>query len=318
MIECFAEGHYLVNGKPVPAKDHPELDAAEGKKHTIAYQIIEDHNTSGDPANLQLKFDAIGVYDNTYVGIMQTACASGLKKFPVPTVFTNCHNCLCAVGGTINSDVHKYAETICKKYGGIFVPPHEAVIHSYMREMIVKGGSMAIVSDSHTRYGSQGCLAIGEGGPEVAKAMLDKTYELKYPEVVGIYLTGSIKPWVGPMDVALTLISATFKNGFVKNRILEFFGPGIVSLSMDTRNGIDTMTTESACLTSIWETDDKVREDYKIHDREADYKHLVPGDKAYYDRLIHIDLSTVEPMIALPYHPSNAFSLKDVIAHPEK
>ena len=318
MIECFAEGHYLVDGKPVPAKDHPELDAAEGKKHTIAYQIIEDHNTSGDPANLQLKFDAIGVYDNTYVGIMQTACASGLKKFPVPTVFTNCHNCLCAVGGTINSDVHKYAETICKKYGGIFVPPHEAVIHSYMREMIVKGGSMAIVSDSHTRYGSQGCLAIGEGGPEVAKAMLDKTYELKYPEVVGIYLTGSIKPWVGPMDVALTLISATFKNGFVKNRILEFFGPGIASLSMDTRNGIDTMTTESACLTSIWETDDKVREDYRIHDREADYKHLVPGDKAYYDRLIHIDLSTVEPMIALPYHPSNAFPLKDVIARPEK
>ena len=318
MIECFAEGHYLVDGKPVPAKDHPELDAAEGKKHTIAYQIIEDHNTSGDPANLQLKFDAIGVYDNTYVGIMQTACASGLKKFPVPTVFTNCHNCLCAVGGTINSDVHKYAETICKKYGGIFVPPHEAVIHSYMREMIVKGGSMAIVSDSHTRYGSQGCLAIGEGGPEVAKAMLDKTYELKYPEVVGIYLTGSIKPWVGPMDVALTLIGATFKNGFVKNRILEFFGPGIASLSMDTRNGIDTMTTESACLTSIWETDDKVREDYRIHDREADYKHLVPGDKAYYDRLIHIDLSTVEPMIALPYHPSNAFPLKDVIARPEK
>lgn len=318
MIKCYAEGHYLVDGKPVPAKDHPELDAAEGKKHTIAYQIIEDHNTNGDPANLQLKFDAIGVYDNTYVGIMQTACASGLKKFPVPTVFTNCHNCLCAVGGTINSDVHKYAETICKKYGGIFVPPHEAVIHSYMREMIVKGGSMAIVSDSHTRYGSQGCLAIGEGGPEVAKAMLDKTYELKYPEVVGIYLTGSIKPWVGPMDVALTLIGATFKNGFVKNRILEFFGPGIASLSMDTRNGIDTMTTESACLTSIWETDDKVWEDYRIHDREADYKHLVPGDKAYYDRLIHIDLSTVEPMIALPYHPSNAFPLKDVIARPEK
>lgn len=318
MIECFTEGYYLANGNPVPAKDHPELDAAEGRKHTIAYQIIENHNTSGDPANLQLKFDAIGVYDNTYVGIMQTACASGLKKFPVPTVFTNCHNCLCAVGGTINSDVHKYAETICKKYGGIFVPPHEAVIHSYMREMIVKGGSMAIVSDSHTRYGSQGCLAIGEGGPEVAKAMLDKTYELKYPEVAGVYLTGSIKPWVGPMDVALTLIGATFKNGFVKNRILEFFGPGIASLSMDTRNGIDTMTTESACLTSIWETDDKVREDYRIHEREQDYRHLVPGDRAYYDRLIHIDLDTVEPMIALPYHPSNAFPLRDVIANPEK
>ena len=318
MIKCYAEGHYLVDGKPVPAKDHPELDAAEGKKHTIAYQIIEDHNTSGDPANLQLKFDSIGVYDNTYVGIMQTACASGLKKFPVPTVFTNCHNCLCAVGGTINSDVHKYAETICKKYGGIFVPPHEAVIHSYMREMIVKGGSMAIVSDSHTRYGSQGCLAIGEGGPEVAKAMLDKTYELKYPQVVGVYLTGSPKAWVGPMDVALTLIGAVFKNGFVKNKILEFVGPGVHSLSMDFRNGIDTMTTESACLTSIWETDDTVREDYRIHDREGDYKHLAPKDKALYDSFIHIDLDTVEPMIALPYHPSNAFPLKDVIANPEK
>ena len=236
----------------------------------------------------------------------------------MPTVFTNCHNCLCAVGGTINSDVHKYAETICKKYGGIFVPPHEAVIHSYMREMIVKGGSMAIVSDSHTRYGSQGCLAIGEGGPEVAKAMLDKTYELKYPQVVGVYLTGSPKAWVGPMDVALTLIGAVFKNGFVKNKVLEFVGPGVHSLSMDFRNGIDTMTTESACLTSIWETDDTVREDYRIHDREEDYKHLAPKDKALYDSFIHIDLDTVEPMIALPYHPSNAFPLKDVIANPEK
>lgn len=320
MIQCVNEAYYALDGGKtfVSAKDHPEWDQEDGRKNTIAYQIIADHNTSGDPANLQLKFDAIGVYDNTYVGIMQTACASGLKKFPVPTVFTNCHNCLCAVGGTINSDVHKYAETICKKYGGIFVPPHEAVIHSYMREMIVKGGSMAIVSDSHTRYGSQGCLAIGEGGPEVAKAMLDKTYELKYPQVVGVYLTGAPKAWVGPMDVALTLIGAVFKNGFVKNKVLEFVGPGVHSLSMDFRNGIDTMTTESACLTSIWETDDTVREDYKIHGREADYKHLAPKDKALYDSFIHIDLDTVEPMIALPYHPSNAFPLKDVIANPEK
>ncbi len=320
MIQCVDEAYFAVDGGRtfVPAKDHPEWDREAGRKNTIAYQIIEAHNTSGDPANLQLKFDAIGVYDNTYVGIMQTACASGLKKFPVPTVFTNCHNCLCAVGGTINSDVHKYAETICKKYGGIFVPPHEAVIHSYMREMIVKGGSMAIVSDSHTRYGSQGCLAIGEGGPEVAKAMLDKTYELKYPQVVGVYLTGAPKAWVGPMDVALTLIGAVFKNGFVKNKVLEFVGPGVHSMSMDFRNGIDTMTTESACLTSIWETDDTVREDYRIHGREEDYKHLAPKERALYDSFIHIDLDTVEPMIALPYHPSNAFPLKDVIASPEK
>ena len=320
MIQCIDEAYYAVDGGKtfVPAKDHPEWDREAGRKNTIAYQIIEDHNTSGDPANLQLKFDAIGVYDNTYVGIMQTACASGLKKFPVPTVFTNCHNCLCAVGGTINSDVHKYAETICKKYGGIFVPPHEAVIHSYMREMIVKGGSMAIVSDSHTRYGSQGCLAIGEGGPEVAKAMLDKTYELKYPQVVGVYLAGAPKAWVGPMDVALTLIGAVFKNGFVKNKVLEFVGPGVHSMSMDFRNGIDTMTTESACLTSIWETDDTVKEDYRIHGREEDYKHLAPKERALYDSFIHIDLDTVEPMIALPYHPSNAFPLKDVIANPEK
>jgi len=320
MIQCVDEAYFAVDGGRtfVPAKDHPEWDREAGRKNTIAYQIIEAHNTSGDPANLQLKFDAIGVYDNTYVGIMQTACASGLKKFPVPTVFTNCHNCLCAVGGTINSDVHKYAETICKKYGGIFVPPHEAVIHSYMREMIVKGGSMAIVSDSHTRYGSQGCLAIGEGGPEVAKAMLDKTYELKYPQVVGVYLTGAPKAWVGPMDVALTLIGAVFKNGFVKNKVLEFVGPGVHSMSMDFRNGIDTMTTESACLTSIWETDDTVREDYRIHGREEDYKLLAPKERALYDSFIHIDLDTVEPMIALPYHPSNAFPLKDVIASPEK
>ena len=320
MIQCVDEAYFAVDGGRtfVPAKDHPEWDREAGRKNTIAYQIIEAHNTSGDPANLQLKFDAIGVYDNTYVGIMQTACASGLKKFPVPTVFTNCHNCLCAVGGTINSDVHKYAETICKKYGGIFVPPHEAVIHSYMREMIVKGGSMVIVSDSHTRYGSQGCLAIGEGGPEVAKAMLDKTYELKYPQVVGVYLTGAPKAWVGPMDVALTLIGAVFKNGFVKNKVLEFVGPGVHSMSMDFRNGIDTMTTESACLTSIWETDDTVREDYRIHGREEDYKLLAPKERALYDSFIHIDLDTVEPMIALPYHPSNAFPLKDVIASPEK
>lgn len=320
MIQCFDKAYYVTDGGKgyVPADQHPEWDAQAAHKNTITHQIISAHNTSGSEENLRLHFDAIGVYDNTYVGIMQTACASGLKKFPVPTVFTNCHNCLCAVGGTINSDVHKYAESICKKYGGIFVPPHEAVIHQYMREMIVKGGSMAIVSDSHTRYGTQGSLSIGEGGPEIAKAMLNRPYELRYPKVVGVYLDGAPKAWVGPMDVALTLIGAVFKNGFVKNKVLEFVGPGVASLSMDFRNGIDTMTTESACLTSVWETDDVVREDFKVHDREQDYKKLAPQDKALYDSFIYLDLSTVEPMIAIPYHPSNAFPLKEVIAQPEK
>ena len=260
----------------------------------------------------------MGVYDNTYVGILQTAYASGLKEFPMPCVFTNCHNCLCAVGGTINTDVHKYAESACRKSGGIFVPPHEAVIHQYMREMIVKSGDMSIVSDSHTRYGTQGSLSIGEGGPELAKAMLGKYYEIDYPEVIAVFLTGSPKPWVGPMDVALSIIGKVFKNNFVKNKVLEFIGPGVSSLSMDFRNGIDTMTTESACLSSIWMTDKKVQEYFEIHKRPEAFKPMHQGDAAWYDGVVEVNLDTIVPMIALPFHPSNAYPLADVIADPEK
>ena len=313
------EGPQLVLHDDVlaPVSQHPEIDLAVAKQQTLSYQVLQAHNHSGDMENLQIRFDEMGVYDNTYVGILQTAVASGLQKFPMPTVFTNCHNCLAAVGGTINTDVHKYAETACHKFGGIFVPPHEAVIHQYMREMLIKSGDMAIVSDSHTRYGTQGSVSIGEGGPELAKAMIGKLYEIKYPKVIAVLLHGSPKPWVGPMDVALTLIGATFKNKFVKNAVLEFIGPGVHSMSMDFRNGIDTMTTESACLSSIWETDDVVKEYFEIHKRPQDYKKMQPGDAALYDAVVEIDLDTVEPMIALPYHPSNAFPLREVIAEPE-
>ena len=260
----------------------------------------------------------MGVYDNTYVGILQTAYASGLKEFPMPCVFTNCHNCLCAVGGTINTDVHKYAESACKKSGGIFVPPHEAVIHQYMREMIVKSGGMSIVSDSHTRYGTQGSISIGEGGPELAKAMLGKYYEIEYPGVIAVFLTGKPKPWVGPMDVALSIIGKVFKNNFVKNKILEFVGPGVSSMSMDFRNGIDTMTTESACLSSVWATDEQTKRYFEIHKRPDDFKEMKPGHAAMYDGIVEINLDTIVPMIALPFHPSNAYPLADVIADPEK
>ena len=314
------EGPQLVLNDDVLASvsEHPEIDLAAAKQQTLSYQVLQAHNHSGDMENLQIRFDEMGVYDNTYVGILQTAVASGLQKFPMPTVFTNCHNCLAAVGGTINTDVHKYAETACHKFGGIFVPPHEAVIHQYMREMLIKSGDMAIVSDSHTRYGTQGSVSIGEGGPELAKAMIGKLYEIRYPKVIAVLLHGSPKPWVGSMDVALTLIGATFKNKFVKNAVLEFIGPGVHSMSMDFRNGIDTMTTESACLSSIWETDDVVKEYFEIHKRPQDYKKMQPGNAALYDAVVEIDLDTVEPMIALPYHPSNAFPLREVIAEPEK
>ena len=280
--------------------------------------MLENHNHGDSMEHLEIKFDSMGVYDNTYVGILQTAYASGLKEFPMPCVFTNCHNCLCAVGGTINTDVHKYAESACRKSGGIFVPPHEAVIHQYMREMIVKSGDMSIVSDSHTRYGTQGSLSIGEGGPELAKAMLGKYYEIDYPEVIAVFLTGSPKPWVGPMDVALSIIGKVFKNNFVKNKVLEFIGPGVSSLSMDFRNGIDTMTTESACLSSIWMTDKKVQEYFEIHKRPEAFKPMHQGDAAWYDGVVEVNLDTIVPMIALPFHPSNAYPLADVIADPEK
>lgn len=285
-------------------------------ENTITHKILKAHNRSTDMLNLNLQFDSMGVYDNTYVGILQTARASGLKEFPIPCVFTNCHNCLGAVGGTLNADVHKYGYSACVKYGGIYVPPHEAVIHQYMREMIIKSGDMSIVSDSHTRYGTQGSLSIGEGGPELVKTMLGKGYDLKYPKVVGVFLTGKPKPWVGPMDIALTLIGSTFKNNFVKDAVLEFIGPGVGALSMDTRNGIDTMTTESACLSSVWMTDDQTKRYFEIHGRPEAYRAIRPGEIALYDKLIEIDLSLIEPMIAMPFHPSNVYKLSEVIANP--
>ena len=306
------------NSRIATAEEAAALSEKEGRKETLTYQILVAHNHSGDMKNLQIQFDSMGVYDNTYVGILQTAYASGLKEFPMPCVFTNCHNCLCAVGGTINTDVHKYAESACKKSGGIFVPPHEAVIHQYMREMIVKSGGMSIVSDSHTRYGTQGSISIGEGGPELAKAMLGKYYEIEYPGVIGVFLTGKPKPWVGPMDVALSIIGKVFKNNFVKNKILEFVGPGVSSMSMDFRNGIDTMTTESACLSSVWATDDQTKRYFEIHKRPDDFKKMKPGHAAMYDGIVEINLDTIVPMIALPFHPSNAYPLADVIADPEK
>ncbi|MBR1895999.1 MAG: hydratase, partial [Pyramidobacter sp.] len=319
MIKLYKGAHFVTaDGRIVPASENAGVSEQDAHKNTIAYQILSAHNHSGDMEHLQIKFDSMGVYDNTYVGILQTAYASGLKEFPMPCVFTNCHNCLCAVGGTINTDVHKYAESVCRKSGGIFVPPHEAVIHQYMREMIVKGGGMSIVSDSHTRYGTQGSVSIGEGGPELAKAMLGKFYEIDYPSVVAVVLRGAPRSFVGPMDVALTLIGATFKNNFVKNSVLEFIGDGVSSLSMDFRNGIDTMTTESACLSSVWRTDDETKKYFEVHGRPADFKRLDTLGTALYESVVEIDLSTVEPMIALPFHPSNAFPLKDVIAEPRK
>ena len=319
MVTLHEGKHFIINNETiVPEQEAAGFSSEEGKKQTLTYQVLENHNHGDSMEHLEIKFDSMGVYDNTYVGILQTAYASGLKEFPMPCVFTNCHNCLCAVGGTINTDVHKYAESACRKSGGIFVPPHEAVIHQYMREMIVKSGDMSIVSDSHTRYGTQGSLSIGEGGPELAKAMLGKYYEIDYPEVIAVFLTGSPKPWVGPMDVARSIIGKVFKNNFVKNKVLEFIGPGVSSLSMDFRNGIDTMTTESACLSSIWMTDKKVQEYFEIHKRPEAFKPMHQGDAAWYDGVVEVNLDTIVPMIALPFHPSNAYPLADVIADPEK
>ena len=331
MITLHKGKHYILNNERIVSADGAEKTAAEqalwadstalppeeGRKQTLTWKVLENHNHSGSMEHLQIRFDSMGVYDNTYVGILQTAYASGLKEFPMPCVFTNCHNCLGAVGGTINTDVHKYAESACKKSGGIFVPPHEAVIHQYMREMIINSGDMSIVSDSHTRYGTQGSLSIGEGGPELAKAMLGKYYEIDYPEVIAVFLTGAPKPWVGPMDVALSIIGKVFRNNFVKNKVLEFVGPGLKSLSMDFRNGIDTMTTESACLSSIWATDERTREYFEIHNRPEGYRKMEPGNAALYDGVVEVNLDAVEPMIALPFHPSNAYPLADVIADPE-
>ena len=318
MIQLHDALTYVQNRERIlPAEAEEPVSEADARRQTMTYGILAAHNQGTSEQEMEISFDGLGVYDNTYVGILQSARASGLKQFPVPTVFTNCHNCLNAVGGTINEDVHRYAETACVKYGGIYVPPHQAVIHQYMREMVVKSGGMYLVSDSHTRYGTQGSVSIGEGGPELVKAILGRTYSLKYPKVIGVLLRGEPAPWVGPMDIALALIGKVFPGGFVKNAVLEFFGPGLKSLSMDMRNGIDTMTTESSCLSTIWQTDAQTEAYFAVHGRAQDYRRIEPGACAAYDRLIELDLDQVEPMIALPFHPSNAYPLADVIRNPD-
>lgn len=294
---------------PVAAQ---ELDRETAKKQTIAYQILSSHNRSSDPKRLEIRFDALASHDITYVGIVQTARASGLKQFPMPYVLTNCHNSLCAVGGTINEDDHVFGLSAAQKYGGIYVPAHLAVIHQYMREMMTACGNMILGSDSHTRYGALGTMGIGEGGPELVKQLLEKTYDLAYPEIVAVYLTGTPQPGVGPQDVALSIIGAVFANGFVNNKVLEFVGPGIHNLSIDYRNGIDVMTTETTCLSSIWATDDKVGEYYRTHGRPDGYRELTPGPIAYYDGAIVLDLDKIEPMIALPFHPSNVYTITEL------
>ncbi len=312
MIKLINKGVILKNGKLVKASK-PDADA---KKGTMAYKILASHNVSGNDQKLNVKFDEITSHDITYVGIIQTAKASGLEKFPLPYTLTNCHNSLCAVGGTINEDDHVFGLSAAKKYGGTFVPPHLAVIHQYMREMRAFSGGMILGSDSHTRYGAIGTMAIGEGGPELVKQLLDKTYDVDMPEIVAVYLKGRPRKGVGPHDVALALVKATFKSGFVKNKVLEFVGSGIKGLSMDYRNGIDVMTTETTCLSSIWETDEKTREYLTEHGRPEAYKQLSPNDGAYYDKGIVIDLGKIEPMIALPFHPSNAYTIKEFLSRP--
>lgn len=312
MIKLKKYGVTYKDGKLVKATS-PDKEA---RKKTLAYKILAAHNLSDSDERLNVRFDEITSHDITYVGIVQTAKASGLKKFPLPYTLTNCHNSLCAVGGTINEDDHVFGLSAAKKYGGSFVPPHIAVIHQYMREMRAKCGAMILGSDSHTRYGALGTMAIGEGGPELVKQLLEKTYDIDMPEIVAVYVKGKLKKGVGPQDVALALIKETFKNGFVKNRVLEFIGGGIKGLSVEERLGIDVMTTETTCLSSIWETDDKVKAYYALHGRENAYAELKAEDGAYYDRAVVIDLSKIEPMIALPFHPSNAYTIKDFLSRP--
>ncbi len=325
-MKLYDGGAYLVNGTELVA-DSPEAAAqiqqmtghaavkADAKKETIAYGILKNHNTSGNMEKLQVRFDKLTSHDITFVGIIQTARASGLEKFPMPYVLTNCHNSLCAVGGTINEDDHMYGLTCAKKYGGVYVPPHQAVIHQFAREMLAEGGAMILGSDSHTRYGALGTMAVGEGGPELVKQLLNKTYDIDMPGVVGVYLTGTPMAGVGPQDVALAIIGAVFNKGYVKNKVMEFVGPGVSSLSVDFRIGIDVMTTETTCLSSIWRTDAKVADFYAIHGRPAAYKELNPGEVAYYDGMIEIDLSQIRPMIAMPFHPSNTYTIEELNAN---
>ena len=326
MIKLSEGGAYLVNGTEIvpegadagaqiKSKTGKEVSKSEAAQNTMAYGILQAHNTSGNMEKLKIKFDKLTSHDITFVGIIQTARASGLKKFPIPYVLTNCHNSLCAVGGTINEDDHMFGLTCAKKYGGVYVPPHQAVIHQYAREMLAGGGRMILGSDSHTRYGALGTMAMCEGGPELVKQLLSQTYDINMPGIVGVYLTGAPVKGVGPQDVALAIIGAVFDNGYVKNKVMEFVGPGVASLSADFRIGIDVMTTETTCLSSIWQTDDEIKDFYDIHGRVEEYKELKPGEVAYYDGMITVDLSAIRPMIAMPFHPSNTYTIDEVNAH---
>jgi len=326
MITLSNGGAYLLRGSEIipdngeapaalRAKTGRDITKEEAARGTIAYGILRSHNTSGNMEKLKIKFDKLTSHDITFVGIIQTARASGLTRFPVPYVLTNCHNSLCAVGGTINEDDHMFGLSCAKKYGGIYVPPHQAVIHQFAREMLAGGGSMILGSDSHTRYGALGTMAMGEGGPELVKQLLGQTYDINMPGVVGVYLTGEPVKGVGPQDVALAIIGAVFANGYVKNKVMEFVGPGVASLSADFRIGVDVMTTETTCLSSIWQTDDEIREFYRIHGREEAYARLTPGEAAYYDGMITVDLSRVRPMIAMPFHPSNTYTIEELNAN---
>ncbi len=328
MIRLTDGGAYLVNGTEL-VEDNADAsakitsltgsapDKAVAKRSTMAYSILEKHNTSGNMENLKIKYDSLASHDITFVGIIQTARASGLDKFPIPYVLTNCHNSLCAVGGTINEDDHVFGLSAARKYGGIYVPPHQAVIHQFEREMMAGCGKMILGSDSHTRYGALGTMAMGEGGPELVKQLLGQTYDVAMPGIVAIYLTGSPRKGVGPQDVAIAIIGAVFKNGYVKNKVMEFVGPGVANLSEDFRIGVDVMTTETTCLSSIWVTDDKTKEFLEIHGRGEDYYKMDPGAVAYYDGAVIVDLSEIKPMIAMPFHPSNAFTIDEFNANPE-
>ena len=327
MIKLYDGGAWLIDGKEL-LPDSPQageiiqnkygktaLDKKEAAKNTIAYSILKAHNTSDNMDELKIKFDKLTSHDITFVGIIQTARASGLEKFPIPYVLTNCHNSLCAVGGTINEDDHMFGLTCAKRYGGVYVPPHQAVIHQFAREILAEGGKMILGSDSHTRYGALGTMAMGEGGPELVKQLLGRTYDIKCPEVVGIYLTGKPIPGVGPQDVALAIIGAVFANGYVKNKVMEFVGPGVENLSADFRIGVDVMTTETTCLSSIWKTDSAVKDFYDIHGRSQDYKELNPGAVTYYDGLVYVELDKIRPMIAMPFHPSNTYTIEELNAN---
>ncbi|MDR3879782.1 MAG: hydratase [Blautia sp.] len=316
-MKLYDTGVYLQNGQEIIPENQADLPVAkeEAAKNTIAYSILKAHNKSDNMEKLQIKFDKLTSHDITFVGIIQTARASGLEKFPVPYVLTNCHNSLCAVGGTINEDDYMFGLTCAKKYGGVYVPPHQAVIHQFAREMLAGGGKMILGSDSHTRYGALGTMAMGEGGPELVKQLLCQTYDINMPGVVAIYLKGAPRPGVGPQDVALAIIGEVFANGYVKNKVMEFVGPGVASLSADFRIGVDVMTTETTCLSSIWQTDAKIEEFYAIHGRPEDYKELKPGNVAYYDGCVEIDLSEIKPMIAMPFHPSNTYTIDELKAN---